>query len=1039
MNADISDVKQLQMDSDAHHVTFTVTVATAIPICDAQQKRDDHGRIRKTYFDPKGQSFYHTEYTLLPNDLKAVTADIAMLGTAAKIVTEEESRFVHTWEDGGKLWVAWTNTHPVSLTLDILVQLYNHKLSLEVCKSRDKVMSKARFEKPVVPKSLLYRSESNKVKELVVAQLKANTDAKTWTVVRDKRTSVEKEEFNKNLSFNVATETKLLSSGSSRLDDEAKENEKLHVSVNKCPPSADQPDAQDVNNLHPQPRKKSNVGSKATLAGLTKVVQFIASKKTRKCSLANGNQATASDSENMARVAIDFSTFFAGVKSVTSRSEDSVKGIEDVFMTLSLDGDLMSEAQRKLLNPLTLKVLSLTSLPSQLVVLNTKGSFACISYKFCNQEEHFTKLFLCEEASKLEFSDIGVALLGVMSNTELCQCLMGPPLQLKIRHVKMREADNLSMALTNVKHAAGGPDDVSYPVPSSTAPPSVVGVAKLSLSDLFENGRVLEVLSQVEPVLDEGKANDEIKKNIPRPYVDYFKSGTMVKITAELAYPLDSNLQDGRDGFNRIILLMNNSCMYMARHLVAYIKSHNFRILGYENLQHSNADEILSQYGLSSQQLKDTNLDVFTGFHVFDTEIHIVAIEGIRAGSMGCIIDKISECTSSTDSCNFSILYNSKQAFQARMHRHLCGRSVLFLRLREILSVPLFYVRGVLPGACLGTLLKVQQLSCARSMREVCRNNLLPTEEELNYLTNQLPSIACCCREMFLVDSCTVGVHISNEEATSGVRCSDENRDRSRDVEGATSSVTAEAGNAVPGRGSSTGCQRSKLKLLNRKLASVSRIKQTDDVAKKHRQPMTSLGTREQSRHAVKRQSSSSHVESNARESCNSPAARNSYVCMSESKSKCSSKPLPTRNHSVPADGGTNSQQTEQRQVNIPSTDRKIWTSPAYGRQCDRVGKKRLTLMRGHRGIKIPSASVPSPAQPPHSCRRPSTEPAEQKLQSRYKEKLTIAALNQRHTTMLQDVTTDDKLFMFSPEVSTSLTGFKTFTRFEHKFNSKKQ
>ena len=53
-----------------------------------------------------------------------------------------------------------------------------------------------------------------------------------------------------------------------------------------------------------------------------------------------------------------------GLRSVTNRLTTPVHGLEDVFITVSLDGPLMSEALRRELNPLIIKVSSASSMPS---------------------------------------------------------------------------------------------------------------------------------------------------------------------------------------------------------------------------------------------------------------------------------------------------------------------------------------------------------------------------------------------------------------------------------------------------------------------------------------------------------------------------------------------------------------------------------------------------------------------------------------------------------------------------------------------------
>ena len=52
------------------------------------------------------------------------------------------------------------------------------------------------------------------------------------------------------------------------------------------------------------------------------------------------------------------------MQNLTERLDCPVPGIEDLFVTVSLSGPLMSEEQRQRLNPLVIKVHSSSQMPS---------------------------------------------------------------------------------------------------------------------------------------------------------------------------------------------------------------------------------------------------------------------------------------------------------------------------------------------------------------------------------------------------------------------------------------------------------------------------------------------------------------------------------------------------------------------------------------------------------------------------------------------------------------------------------------------------
>ena len=57
--------------------------------------------------------------------------------------------------------------------------------------------------------------------------------------------------------------------------------------------------------------------------------------------------------------------FFSGVKSNTTKLGKPVGNIEELLLSVSLDGDLLSERQKQELNPMVIKVSSASELPNK--------------------------------------------------------------------------------------------------------------------------------------------------------------------------------------------------------------------------------------------------------------------------------------------------------------------------------------------------------------------------------------------------------------------------------------------------------------------------------------------------------------------------------------------------------------------------------------------------------------------------------------------------------------------------------------------------
>lgn len=87
--------------------------------------------------------------------------------------------------------------------------------------------------------------------------------------------------------------------------------------------------------------------------------------KTKKQLEAEAAAAAVIDKNGVASVAIDMSAFFGGVTSVTKRLDKPTDGILDMFVTISIvDGSLMSEKQKRFLNPMTIQINTASSMPN---------------------------------------------------------------------------------------------------------------------------------------------------------------------------------------------------------------------------------------------------------------------------------------------------------------------------------------------------------------------------------------------------------------------------------------------------------------------------------------------------------------------------------------------------------------------------------------------------------------------------------------------------------------------------------------------------
>ncbi|XP_015203768.2 uncharacterized protein cfap92 isoform X1 [Lepisosteus oculatus] len=466
----------------------------------------------------------------------------------------------------------------------------------------------------------------------------------------------------------------------------------------------------------------------------------------------------------VATAELDLINFLAGDKSVTNCLNSSSPDVREGFCTVSVDKSLISEELRIELNPLVIKIESATSMPTSPVAIHKLKEICApvyCCYKFHNMNTHRTKGR--PHGTHVYFRDVNVILTGLLSPGELREYLRGTPLEIEVHdRDRKKEKPPTKPALFGAE-----PEDKKLscvglvssrrtthnPFKHKTRSYDPYGIAKVDLSDLLQGETSLKVRVPIHsspPPDPTGKETSGWDGRIvglsgsvdgpedpPLPTGHYLDSNSQLKISIEVTCPLPQEL-DIAEGpisdcpFGRIIYIFrynNTSVLSQLRAEISRINAAAFQLHSYPDSLIENA---LSCYKLKPKERESRNLDIVTGFHVQDGEIHLFILEGLKSKAIRRLWENIPAKSSSADVGHVEVLYNSELWFQQRLYATL-DINVCQIHLHEplvdIMRQPLLYVRDMVPLACFQALSRLDLICKAKKLKDVAHGNLFPSAE----------------------------------------------------------------------------------------------------------------------------------------------------------------------------------------------------------------------------------------------------------------------------------------------------------------------
>uniref|UniRef100_A0A8B9YXN2 Cilia and flagella associated protein 92 (putative) n=1 Tax=Buteo japonicus TaxID=224669 RepID=A0A8B9YXN2_9AVES len=467
---------------------------------------------------------------------------------------------------------------------------------------------------------------------------------------------------------------------------------------------------------------------------------------------------TMEEKYGIASLQLDVMPLLSGEKSVISRLAENNAKILDAYMTFTVETPLLSEKQRRELNPLIIRINSATCLPNTPVPIEVLQRL-CVptycKYKFHNFPPHQTHGQV--HGTHVYFKDVNVLLTGTMKPGELQRCLRGPPLEIEV-HDRDRNMEN-----NTKKPCLFGEDDadekvgkVSFLACKSTICNSFTknevwhphGVAKVSLTDLLLGRKYLAISAPIRscsaPHAAAFSEKDEKKKRTGSvssssllPTGHYLESDSLLKVRVEIAVPLGmhaeiADAQVTNCPYGCIIYIFDYNNSSLLHDLVEEITEINAKALQLDCYPVHLIGMALAALKLKTTLEKVSELDIVTGFHLLDGATHVLVLEGLKDKAIRRLWDRHFER-------DFNLIYTSPIPF----YRRYTDLEAIFYHFRlcqplfTIMKQPLLYVRGMVPWACFQALSRLNYLCHSKRLRDVIHGDLLPSAEMITVLSHE--------------------------------------------------------------------------------------------------------------------------------------------------------------------------------------------------------------------------------------------------------------------------------------------------------------
>ncbi|XP_053325533.1 uncharacterized protein CFAP92 [Spea bombifrons] len=608
---------------------------------------------------PRPQGYYHFEYHLLPEHTEPTKVDVVLFGAVAKIYMDHESRILRPWREAGRLWLLWSHSVELRVTNSAIMKTLNHQMKVKIWDSKDKVSPRARFDKPKAFRVTADRhGDTPDEKRIILNQRKMFEDGRPGA------------------SFMRRPAGNVRSAGG-----DPKPQELPSVADPTTIPPNQRSFALNDDFAHkPEEVNGSPAGTQSLeTAPRTYRFQAATSEELRAAAaISDGTRGRRKSLDAVTRedperecltVGFTFMPFLAGDVSVTERLRETSHKVLDGYVTLAINPPLLSEEQRMELNPLVIRIISATSLPTTptaIRVLQETCRPVYCRYRFHRQPVHQTHGQ--KHGTHVYFKDVNVILAGTFNPGELREYLSGPPVEIEVHDRDRRSGeprnepslygtDPEDEKLSNVGLVESR-RTVHNPFAREKRGWDPYGVAKIGLSELVHGAKCLNLRVPIHncaapdptgyvPDSRNGRIIGVMRavdgpRDVPLPPGHYVDAQSHLKVRVDVAAPLSVEGEASDCPYGRIIFMFHYENKKLLRSIIGKIMETNVRGLNPRESPCRDLPGVLAKVGLTDQQKEDPSLDVITGIHVMDGTFHLFVLEGLKAGGIRKLWESLS-------------------------------------------------------------------------------------------------------------------------------------------------------------------------------------------------------------------------------------------------------------------------------------------------------------------------------------------------------------------------------------------------------------